>query len=171
VSPRERLVAVARGELGVREVGTNKGPRVEEYLGSVGLKGGFAWCSAFVYWCFSQTREPGKDIECPRTAGALAMWEKAESHQRRLTPTIGSVFVLAKGKGLGHVGIVEQIHEDGRVTSIEGNTNAEGSREGDCVARHTWDPRTNKRGWLVGFLDFFGTDPLVLPEGLPESPF
>jgi hypothetical protein len=171
VTDRERLLAVARGELGVREVGANRGPRVEEYLGSVGLKGGFAWCGSFVYWCFGQIREPGQENKCPRTAGALAMWDKAEHNQRRTAPTLASVFVLAKGKGLGHVGIVEQIHGDGRVTTIEGNTNAEGSREGDSVARHTWNPNDGKRGWLVGFLDLFEPDPLVLPEGLPKSPF
>ncbi|HET8922563.1 MAG TPA: peptidoglycan-binding domain-containing protein [Candidatus Acidoferrum sp.] len=46
-------------EVGVREqpLGSNRGPRVDQYLRSVGLdptQGSFAWCAAFVYFCFNQ---------------------------------------------------------------------------------------------------------------------
>jgi hypothetical protein len=38
------------------------------------------------------------------------------------------------GKGLGHTGIVVSVNADGSYTTIEGNTNEAGSREGDRVA-------------------------------------
>jgi hypothetical protein len=63
------------------------------------------------------------------------------------------VFVLDKGHGLGHCGIVEDLVGDGSIITIEGNTNAEGSREGDRVARHQWNPREGKRGRLYGYID------------------
>ena len=64
-------LAQAAGEIGVMEqpLGSNRGPRVDQYLSSVGLdptSGHYAWCAAFVYWCFDlaangrrRTRPPG----------------------------------------------------------------------------------------------------------------
>ena len=53
----------ARGEIGVREVppGSNRGPKVDVYLRAVGLDpaaGCYAWCAAFVYWCFGKGAAP-----------------------------------------------------------------------------------------------------------------
>src|SRR5213075_1611331 len=44
------VLNLAERELGVREVGSNRGPRVEEYLRSVGLPPGNPWCAAFVWF-------------------------------------------------------------------------------------------------------------------------
>jgi surface antigen len=63
------------------------------------------------------------------------------------------VFVLDHGHGLGHVGIVEAVVGDGTIVTVEGNTNAEGSREGDRVARHRWAPALGRRGALRGYID------------------
>ena len=42
-------------QIGVREAtGRNDGKQVELYLKSVGLGKGYAWCSAFVRWCFDK---------------------------------------------------------------------------------------------------------------------
>ena len=42
-------------QIGVREAtGRNDGKQVEQYLKSVGLGKGYAWCSAFVRWCFDK---------------------------------------------------------------------------------------------------------------------
>jgi hypothetical protein len=51
-----KVIEIARNEIGVSEVpvGSNKGPRVEEYLRSVRLGPGFPWCAAFVFWCYSE---------------------------------------------------------------------------------------------------------------------
>jgi hypothetical protein len=49
----------AAGEIGVMEdpLGSNRGPRVDQYLRSVGVDpttGSYPWCAAFVYFCFQQ---------------------------------------------------------------------------------------------------------------------
>lgn len=55
----ERTLGIAAAEVGVMEVppGSNRGPRVDEYLESVGLDpsdDSYPWCAAFVYWSFQK---------------------------------------------------------------------------------------------------------------------
>ena len=149
----EKTLEAARGEIGVREdpPGSNRGPKVDEYLRSVGLNpaaGSFAWCAAFVCWCFGKGAAAlGAPNPLPRTAGALKLWNDAGktgakrigAAEARSKPSLvkpGQVFVLSAGGGLGHVGIVESA-ENGVLTTIEGNTNDGGSREGVGVFRRT----------------------------------
>src|ERR1035437_5939071 len=49
-----QAMVIALHEIGVCEdpPGSNKGPRVNEYLHSVGLGPGYSWCAGFVYWVF-----------------------------------------------------------------------------------------------------------------------
>lgn len=149
----QAILAVAVTEIGVRETSRNSGERVDEYLASVGLGPGYAWCAAFVHWCAGKARPPGHVNPCPRTAGALKLWDIAHPDCKRFQPAPGFVFVLDKGHGLGHVGLVEEVVGDGTIITIEGNTNAEGSREGDRVARHRWAPEFGARGRLVGYVN------------------
>lgn len=152
---RQALLSVAVTEIGTRETYRNGGPRVNEYLASVGLDGGYPWCAAFVHWCAGKARPPGHVNPCPRTAGALRLWQLSPAECHRERPAPGLVFVLDTGDvgGAGHVGIVEEVVGDGTIITVEGNTNREGSREGDCVARHRWAPELGKRGRLVGYID------------------
>ena len=48
----------AQSQVGQREQpkGSNRGPMVDKYLASVGLQPGYAWCQAFVYWCYLQPK-------------------------------------------------------------------------------------------------------------------
>ncbi|HYE75220.1 MAG TPA: CHAP domain-containing protein, partial [Blastocatellia bacterium] len=63
----------------------------------------------------------------------------------------GMVFVMKFSNTTGHTGIVESVDVAKKtVTSIEGNTNDDGSREGYEVARRT---RTIE-SINVGFIDF-----------------
>ena len=61
-----------------------------------------------------------------RTSEALA-------EPSRIAP--GMVFFIAHGGGTGHTGFVEGLHPDGRLITIEGNTNNGGSRDGIGVFR------------------------------------
>jgi peptidoglycan hydrolase-like protein with peptidoglycan-binding domain len=161
------VLAVAGGEVGVMEEppGSNRGPKVNQYLASAGLNaldGNFAWCAAFVYWCFSQASTalavPNPAV---RTAGALDVWNLAgpkgfrritgaEASDRPSLVNPGAIFVISTGGGHGHVGFVESL--TGIVlTTIEGNTNDGGSREGVGVFR-----RVGRRVSSInqGFVDY-----------------
>ena len=142
---------VAITQIGVMEQprGSNRGPEVDLYLRDVGLNpggGSFAWCVAFVYWCFSRAaRDAGRPNPLPRTAGVLDHWRRAGE---RGVPRIvmatatampglvqpGQIFVMDYGAGVGHAGFVEDAR-GGKLVTIEGNTNDGGSREGIGVFR------------------------------------
>lgn len=116
---RDRLLATARGEVGVRErTGRNDGPRVGEYLAYTGLGEGHAWCAAFVSWCFGQI-----GLEQPRNAWSPALFPRARhiAGHREVQP--GDLFGLYDtGQGrIHHVGFVERM-DTSYLISIEGNS-------------------------------------------------
>lgn len=174
---RDQLAAGVRGGQPARF----RGPEVDVYLASVGLHvgqpdgidksegpfPGHPWCAAFVYWCFEQAVEADKTgiaiNPCPRTAGALHLYERAPLKARVALPAPGDVFVLSHGGGKGHVGFCEAVSPDGQwLTTIEGDTfrtlaeaydaGDPAARSGDCVGQHTWR-NDGSRGVLLGWLD------------------
>ena len=156
-------LAVAIGETGVREVppGSNRGPKVDAYLGSVGLGGGYPWCIAFVHWCFAEAaRARGLVNPFPATGGCADGWSRVKAAsparvvQARAHPALvrpGLVFVLDLGRGTGHAGFVESVAGT-LLHTVEGNTNTGGSRNGVGVFRLA--RRTLADHSLRGFLDF-----------------
>lgn len=129
----------ARSQLGQSEEpkGSNRGPMVDRYLAAVGLDPGYAWCAAFVYWCHEQAAAiAGTDNPVPKTGSVMKLYAAGVGN-RALTPKSGDIFIMDYGKGTGHTGIVELVNGNGTITTIEGNTNDEGGREGYEVARRT----------------------------------
>lgn len=131
---------VATRQIGVTEIpkGSNAGTEVEIYLKSVGLKKGYSWCMAFVYWCIQQSVNTNPIAVNPlkKTGGVLDQWN-SKPELRRSKPEPGFVFIMDFGKGLGHTGFVEKVLPGGKIQTIEGNTNTDGSREGYAVCRRT----------------------------------
>lgn len=138
-----------------------RGPEVDVYLANVNLDAehngpngsGFPWCAAFVYSMFKAAA--GDLNPCPRTASALHLFAMTPADRRTQLPAPGDVFVLVHPDGIhGHCGFVESCSPAGDVvTTVEGDTNAEGSSTGDAVGRHTWTPASGERGRLLGYLD------------------
>lgn len=155
----ELAVSIAETQLGVREepIGSNRGKMVNEYLLSVGLPGGNFWCMAFVYWCYQQAAKQLLVANpLPKTAGCLDHWHKTKGrkiakreavlHPELVTP--GAVFIMDHGKGAGHTGIVVSV--DGQtLTTIEGNTNEAGSRNGIGVFRRKRTIAAINKGFVV----------------------
>ena len=137
------VLKIARKEIGVCEVppGSNRGPVVNEYLKSVGLRPGFAWCASFVFWCFAMAAAK-LNIENPlvKTAGCMEHWRKTAGVKILSVDAInnpslirpGAIFIINRGAGKGHTGIVTNIR-GGYIQTIEGNTNAGLSAEGGGV--------------------------------------
>jgi peptidoglycan hydrolase-like protein with peptidoglycan-binding domain len=142
------VLRVAAAEVGVRERGgPNRGPRVDEYLRAVGLdptRGAYAWCASFVYFCFGRAAIAlGLSNPCVKTAACMTHWRRARATARIASSDVsdntavirpGAIFIIDHGKGQGHTGIVERATASA-IHTIEGNTNAGGSREGDGVYR------------------------------------
>lgn len=166
-------LAVAQADLlaGVSggKPGKFQSPEVADRLAAVGIDRPAPWCAAEVFHCFDAAARAIAEAAaptggtftwsttCPRTASALHLWSLAPLKCRTQLPAPGDVFVVVHADGIhGHCGIVEAVTPDGQtITSVEGDTNAEGSSTGDAMGRHVmWTPRNGKRGRLVGYLEF-----------------
>lgn len=122
-------LSVARSQLGVQEVGTNAGPKVNEYLASAQVGSGNPWCASFVTWSLQQTGH-----EMPGTGwAAVATWvNAAEAGQHGLQivdaahARPGDIVCYDWGGGGdfgadGHIGFLDSTVEGGRFTAVEGN--------------------------------------------------
>ena len=138
-----KTLELALAEVGTREVplGSNRGRRVEFYLRSCGLGPGNPWCAAFVYAMAHSAAESLSLVNpylrsgfCPHIAG----WAKDEGILSA-QPVPGATF-LAYGRvgkvfRARHTGFVTAVSGDGVFSTVEGNSNAAGSREGIGVFR------------------------------------
>ncbi|MFK5948799.1 MAG: CHAP domain-containing protein [Methylococcales bacterium] len=136
---RDQVEETYLSQLGVRELtGHNDGQEVETYLRSTGLDKGYAWCAAYVNYCLIQC-----DAETPKGAAWSPNWfpQNKVVYKRGNDPPIylpqkGDVFGIyfTKKKRIAHVGFIHYWKPGSNyVTTVEGNTNEAGSREGDGV--------------------------------------
>ncbi|MGW1268196.1 CHAP domain-containing protein [Streptomyces sp. NPDC002491] len=90
---------------------------------------GYPWCAAFVAWCADKA---GAASFYPKTAGcevAVAWFKRAERFSEY--PAIGAQVFYGPGGGT-HTGLVYDYDGD-YIYTVEGNTNLDGSAEGDGV--------------------------------------
>lgn len=137
----EILLKTAKIELDkeIRETSKNQGGGIEKYWEATSYPDGYAnrepYCAAFVCYVVNRSfcgvvttlRAPTSPV-----AYDLEKWAKANSKQGVTSfsePKAGDLFTLATAS---HCGIVESVQGKSIVT-IEANTNAAGSREGDGV--------------------------------------
>lgn len=133
----EKVIRVAQGTIGWREEPGNSGPLVDKILASVGLKGSRApWCAAWVVYvgdeAFGREQNP-----YPRSAWSPDFvkapdWNRGRGTRPGPADTFG-IYFQSLGR-VAHTGLVEKL-EGRMVVTIEGNTNDDGSREGDGVYR------------------------------------
>lgn len=161
------MLVAARASIGTHETSPNSGPDIDRWLANVGHRPGDPWCAAWVHEMHKMAAAICLvENPYPKTAGALRTWDMADPSWRETLPAPGDVFVVEHDNGRGHVGIVELVTPDSQtIVSIEGNTNAAGSREGDQVAKHAWKPSEGRRGRLVGYINFS----LSIPADMPAT--
>lgn len=138
----QKLVAIARGEIGVKEEGgNNRGKKIQEYQSATWLDGtGWPWCAAFVDWCIKTWKEQNPDLPAfqrPLTAGAfdLERWARKTGliiKDSGDAPEAGDIVIYDFG-GHGHCGILDYSLTKGQFLTVEANTNKDGSHDGDGV--------------------------------------
>jgi hypothetical protein len=131
--PRDCVQNTYLSQVGIREAtGRNDGPAVKMYLASTNLDEGYAWCAAFVNWTYQKC-----GVETPRSAAWSPSWFPSSKVLRSdQVPRAGDVFGIyyTTKKRVAHVGFIHKWPINGTsVTTVEGNTNDAGSREGDGV--------------------------------------
>jgi len=138
---QDSIVDIARGYLeeGAREIGgNNRGPWVRLFTG--GLDGdGYLWCGYATRWWARQAGHPWAERISPNcdvtVANAIKDSRLRPAGER---PQVGDLFVRYRFVGAGserdyyHQGIVTDAF-DVRFATIEGNSNTDGSANGDRV--------------------------------------
>ena len=147
--PQEPLADIAVPYIGASEAPGNRmgtDPRMREifeadWLATAGVTDGYPWCCAFVSMCTQKLirQHPAfyGHLRSPRTAsvtGFRTRWAPQNDclvfapNDTIQRPHKGDVVVFT----FSHIGIVRSVSRDS-VTTIEGNTNEAGSREGTTV--------------------------------------
>ena len=147
------VVAAANAFVGLKdEGGDNRGQMVEMFLREVHQPPGQPWCAAFVFhigYCAHYDSRLGcSSWPLPATASCQELHDFA--HRRssvEQVPLEGDVFLVwrPKLKRFGHTGFVVSVDAvlegtDGaryRCTTVEGNTNTDGSANGNAALRRT----------------------------------
>lgn len=142
-----RVLSVARSQIGYRE-GANNDTKFGKAYGLNHQP----WCGMFQWWVFDQA--DALDLVGGRKLQAytptFANWFQ-DAGRWGQTPKVGAVVFFNWGAPLNrisHVGLVEAVHADGSFTTIEGNTNTAGGREGLFVMRQR---RRREAGYVAGF--------------------
>ncbi len=139
---RERLLALARGELGTREapMGSNRVKYNTDYYGMEVRGDAYPWCCVFQWWLFRRAGLAQSFYGGGKTASCTALYRFYQQRGQEVDPKevrpgdlVFFVFDGGKSGGMNHVGLCEAV-EDGLVVTIDGNT---GSSEanGGTVAR------------------------------------
>jgi hypothetical protein len=141
---RERALLIAAHLCDVVKVreewGPNRGRWVDLFVRMARLNplGRYAWCASFVGACL----DLGEFTFGPKHGRAAVRnwlsWARKYGY-RTTRPQRGDLFAkILNPKGTGHMGFVVSVsYRTGMFTTIEGNTDAKGSREGDGLYRKT----------------------------------
>lgn len=158
---KEAVLKWAESHIGYREFPGNQGFKDKTFdtlMRQVGFKNGWAWCALFAEACWAIPTYSGKSkvfvsISDNFSANAVRTFENFQNDQTELfsiikngIPSPGDIVIWEKrSQGdpvkkdiwtIGHAGIVQSANEDS-FTSIEGNSNDAGGREGIEVAVKT----------------------------------
>jgi hypothetical protein len=138
---RDIFINIARKYVGTTEQpeGSNRGPLIDEWNRQVGVPVGSFWCASFVSEVAKQwSHEVGDYFPLPLSASCDHWLSSAKQHNLLSdTPgraSIGLVINPKNSSDATHIFIVEGF-KDGVWSSIEGNSNSGGSRNGTSVAR------------------------------------
>lgn len=140
-----KALELARARIGVAEhpPGSNRGHEVDAWLRRMGLdpeKGAYPWCAAFLS-CMIE--DAAKALGVARQFHGSARVRSVLMLNGVLeipAPESGCVFIHLGQDGKGHTGFVESIAADGTLHTIEGNSDAHGSRTGGSVVAGTRAP-------------------------------
>ena len=130
---RTDFISLARKQIGVKEdpIGSNRGKEVDEYNITAGAPLGSPWCASVQHWT-------GKKVGLQLPNAYSPSWfpkRKIIPPEEVRSGDFAGVY-SHKLKRIAHLALVEKVEEN-RVITLEGNTNAEGSREGHGYFRRS----------------------------------
>jgi hypothetical protein len=139
-----RIVAAVQGEVGVAEQppGSNDSPRIAEYRSATaGAPGPGPWCAYFTSWAAKQAGVPlGDHGQGFGSVDAVYAWAQSAGKAIPASgarPQPGDLIVWDE-----HIGVVESVAADGRISTIEGNSS-------DRVSKRTYG---SDGGGAIGYV-------------------
>lgn len=163
--------ALAAADLAEREgqkhlMWTGMSSEAEKYLAELRNAlgqhtGKFAWCGAFVTWCF---RKSGVNIPLAFSTGYTAayvpgweIWAKAKGFwypwDVSFVPQRGDIVVFGFGDSVGtHIGVVLRYINGATIVTAEGNTSIDDA--GSQTSGNSTDVKTRYRSGVRGFIRF-----------------
>lgn len=134
----ERTLMVLDSQVGVEENPSNWGPDVKKYLNAAGVNAPAPWCAALLTWALIEAGADRKKLP-DNAASTFSWWAWAKENKLLSSRWAGAkrgVFGFWNARnGFGHIFAVTKVLSAFRVTTIEGNTNKAGSRDGRFVMR------------------------------------
>lgn len=152
-SKQEGLLKLFQSYVGIKEepLGSNQGKMINLFNASCGFKPSerAPWCASVTHYGYIANGLRGYGAYSP------SWFNKAKrvSQTDVLPADVGLIYFPSKGRYAHTIAAIEKtVRSAGRVvqvTTLEGNTNAQGSREGDQFARRTRpaDTITFMRWW------------------------
>lgn len=160
----QAILETAQSFVGQKEISGNMGfkqPFFLRLMESIGWRRSWAWCSMFCKLVYTEaSKKVGIDPKIitkhisPSVQGTRANFIKAgfplQTDWTKVRPGAYISWVSSKDRTKGHTGILVEFLENGKkMKTIEGNTNAEGSREGDSVAVKIRNAEVGKGSSLI----------------------
>lgn len=164
---RSALLQVAASQIGYQEGRVGDDWNNDNAYGVWYPMNFVAWCAIFVSWCADHAGIDETIIPHYAYTPSGADWFDSRGQLSQGDPQAGDVgFVYYTSLGrIGHTFIVERVLDDGRLQTIEGNTNTSGSSQGDGVYRLN---RSVHSGLYFGHPAFAGSaegmSQLLLPK-------
>jgi hypothetical protein len=136
INIRQAVIDTLLYYVGVKELtGNNDGVEVEMFIESTGLdpKGKYAWCGGFITYGFKVN-----GLEVPKYPARAASWFDEEHiipNEQAIEGDLASFYYKRLGR-IGHIAayIKPYVNSTPYCSTVEGNTNAQGSPEGNQVA-------------------------------------
>jgi hypothetical protein len=137
-----RLLLTAASQIGYREGRDSDGDwNNDNAFGKWYGTNGVSWCAQFVSWATFASGIPYTVI--PKHQYTPTGWNWFTARDRDVSsPRAGDIFYVygyvpsEKRSRVHHVGVVERVLSEGRIQTIEGNTNQSGSSQGNGVYRN-----------------------------------
>lgn len=163
----DKIIVSAKSYLGQEEIQPNLGFKdsiLDSKMRKQGFYRGASWCGFFIKVVMNDVyeyTEYWKQLSHLLSASTHEMWINFTNSKyiffTSKIPKIGSIVIWQEGDGTnGHTGIVTSVSDDGNhFTSIEGNSNNDGSINGYMVAenKHTLGLPHNIHGLnILGFI-------------------
>lgn len=124
----DRLIEIARSQVGTARKPTNKVKYNTSYYGHEVSGEEFKWCVVFLWWCMQKAGIPMSVF--PKSASVFAVrdWFKEPQRDRFFptptTPLVGDLVIFS----YSHIGLVVDLMADRKMLTIEGN-------QGDAVRK------------------------------------